>query len=93
MSTPTVFLMPTMKNLSTDLRLLDQVAPAAVSGDMATFTGFWNEVLADFQYGTTVDEVKAYVQAHPPTQAATVGPAGQDLSSYLSAARNINIGS
>lgn len=93
MSTPTVFLLPTMKNLSTDLRLLDQVEPAAVSNDMATLTGFWNAVLADFQYGTTVGDVRAYVQAHPPVQATAVGPAVQDLSNYVRTTCNVAIGS
>jgi hypothetical protein len=44
-----------------------------MSGDMATLTGWWNQVLADFPYGTTIGDVKAYIEAHPPAQAAAVG--------------------
>jgi len=93
MSTPASEAKPAMQAIGEVLDSLQQVAPAAVSADMATLTSYWNQVVADFQYGTTVGQVMAYIQAHPPAPAATINAAVQNLSSYLSTTCHINIGS
>jgi len=93
MSTPASVLLPTMQAINGIFGRLDQVAPAAVSADMGTLTSFWNQVVADFRHGTTVGQVKAYIQAHPPAQAATIGPAVHHLSHYLATTCHINLSS
>lgn len=93
MSTPASEVQPVMQAIGGVLDRLDQVAPAAVSADMATLTSYWNQVVADFQYGTTVGQVMAYIQAHPPAPAATINAAVQQLSDYLSTTCHINMSS
>ena len=91
MSTSTSVILPTMQAINGVFGRLDQVAPAAVSADMGTLASFWNEVVADFQHGNTIDQVKAYLHAHPPAQTATVGPAVHHLLHYLSTTCHINV--
>jgi hypothetical protein len=93
MSTPASVLLPTMQTINGIFGRLDQVAPAAVSADMSTLASFWNQVVADFQHGTTVGQVKAYIHAHPPAQAATIGPAVHHLRHYLTTACHISLSS
>lgn len=93
MSTPASALLPTMQAINGIFGRLDQVAPAAVSADMSTLSSFWNQVVADFQHGTTIGQVKAYIHAHPPAQAATIGPAVRRLSHYLATTCHINLSS
>jgi hypothetical protein len=92
-STSASVLLPTMQAIGGVFGRLDQVAPATVSAAMATLTSYWNQVVADFQYGNTIGQVEAYIKAHPPAQAATIGPAVQQLTSYLTTTCHINIGS
>ena len=93
MSTQASALLPTMQTINGVFGRLVQVAPAAVSADMGTLASFWNQIVADFQHGTTVGQVKAYIHAHPPPQAATMGPAVQHLRDYLTAACHIKLSS
>jgi hypothetical protein len=70
----------------------DQEAPAAQSADMAAVASYYAAIYADFRaeigsnQDVTVGQVLADIQAHPPAQAATVGPAVNDLSGYLASA-------
>jgi hypothetical protein len=93
MSTPASEVQPTMQAIGEVFNSLDQVAPASISGSMATLTSYWNQVVADFQYGTTVGQVEAYIQAHPPAPAATINAAVQNVSDFLIGTCHINIGS
>lgn len=93
LSTPASTLLPTMQAINSIFGRLEQVAPAAVSADMAALTSFWNQVVADFRYGNTLGQVKAYIHAHPPAQAAAAGAAVQHLRDYLSTTCHINMSS
>jgi hypothetical protein len=99
MSTPAVFYKTGAVGISADLRTAAQWALPAVSADMNTVMSYWNAVYADFQYevsinqNVTVAQVKAYIQAQPPAQAAEVGSAVQDLSGYLAANCSVNLSS
>jgi len=93
MSTSASVLLPTMQAINGVFGRLDQVAPAAVSADMGTLASFWNEVVAAFQHGSTVGQVKAYLHAHPPAQTATIGPAVHHRLHYLSTTCHINVSS
>ena len=93
MSSPKSVLLPTVQALNNVFARANQVAPAAVSADMATFASWWNQVTADFKYGTTVGQVHAYLKAHPPTGTATVTAAVHGISNYLSTTCHINMGS
>jgi hypothetical protein len=93
MSTPASAVLPIFQAINGVFGRLDQVAPAAISTDMGTLASFWNQVVADFQYGSTIGQVKAYIHAHPPAQAATIGPAVQHLRDYLATTCHINLSS
>ena len=99
MSTPALLFRIAAAGIGGDLRTADKAAPAAVSADMNTLMNYWNAIYADFQYQTSVNEnvtvaqVKADIQAHPPAQSATVGPAVQDLSGFLAANCSVNLSS
>jgi hypothetical protein len=92
-STSASVLLPTMQAINTVFGRLTQVAPASVSADMATLATYWSQIVADFQYGSTIGQVEAYVKAHPPAQAATIGPAVQGVTDYLSTTCGINVNS
>jgi hypothetical protein len=99
MSTPAVLFETASVGISADLRTASEWAPAAVSGDLNSVMNYWNAIYADFRYETsmnrniTVAQVKAYIQAHPPAQAAEVGAAVQDLSGFLAANCRVNLSS
>jgi hypothetical protein len=93
MSTSGSVLLPTMQAINRVFGRLDQVAPPAVSADMATLAGFWNQVVADFKYGHTVGQIRAYLKAHPPAQAATVTPAVDQITGYLTTTCHLNMSS
>jgi hypothetical protein len=99
MSTPAVLFETASAGISADLRTASEWAPAAVSGDLATVMNYWNAIYAEFRYQTsmnqdiTVAQVKAHIRAHPPAQAAEVGPAVQDLSGFLAANCHVNLSS
>jgi hypothetical protein len=93
MSSPKSVLLPTMQALNNVFVRANQVAPAAVSADMANLASWWNQVVADFKYGNTVGQVHAYLKAHPPAGTATVTAAVHDLSNYLSTTCHINMSS
>jgi hypothetical protein len=93
MSSPASVLLPTMQTLNGVFARASQVAPAAVSADMATFASWWNQVVADFKYGTTVGQVQAYIKAHPPVPTATIDAAVHGVTSYLSTTCHINTSS
>jgi hypothetical protein len=99
MSTPAVLFRIATVGISAGLRNASEWAPAAVSTDMNTLMNYWNTSYADFRYETsinqnvTVAQVKAYIQAHPPAQAAEVGPALQAVSGFLAANCHVNLGS
>jgi hypothetical protein len=93
MSTSASVLLPTMQAINRVFGRLDQVAPPAVSADMATLAGFWNQVVADFKYGHTVGQIRAYLKAHPPAQATTVTPAVDHITDYLTTTCHINMSS
>jgi len=86
-------LLPTMQAIGSAFGQLDKVAPAAVSADMAALIIYWNQVVADFQYGRTVTQVKAYIKAHPPTNAGTINGNMQQLTTYLTTTCHINLSS
>jgi hypothetical protein len=86
MSSPSSVLQPTMQTLNGVFARASQVAPAAISANMATFASWWNQITADFTKdgnGTTVSQVEAYIKAHPPVPQATIDAALQGLSGYL----------
>lgn len=93
MSTSASVLLPTMQAIDRVFGRLDQVAPPAVSADMSALTSFWSQVVADFKYGTTVGQVKAYLKAHPPSNAGTINASMQQLSGYLTNTCHINVSS
>jgi hypothetical protein len=93
MSSPASALLPTMQTLNGVFARANQVAPAAVSADMATFASWWSQVVADFKYGTTVGQVEAYIKAHPPAPAGTIDPAVHGLTGYLATTCHINTSS
>jgi hypothetical protein len=99
MSTPAVLFTIATVGISAGLRNASEWAPATVSPDMNTVTNYWNASYADFRYETsinqnvTVAQVKAYIQAHPPAQAAEVGPALQAVSGFLAANCHVNLSS
>jgi hypothetical protein len=86
-------LLPLMKAIDGVFGRLDKVAPAAVSADMADLTSFWSQVVADFHYGNTISQVRAYIKAHPPTNTATMKASMQQLTSYLTTTCHINMSS
>lgn len=92
-STPASELLPTLQAIGGVFGRLVQVAPAAVSSDMAAVASYWNQVVADFQNGGTVGQAEAYIKAHPPAPAATINPAAQGLDNYLSTTCHINLSS
>jgi len=93
LSTSTSVLLPTMQAINRVFGRLDQVAPPAVRADMAALTSFWSQVVADFKYGTTIGQVKAYLKAHPPSNAATINASVQQLRDYLTNTCHINLSS
>jgi hypothetical protein len=92
-TTPASELLPTMQAINGVFNRLDQVAPPAVSADMAALTSYWSQVVTDFQYGNTVAQVEAYIKAHPPTNAATINASMQQLSDYLTTTCGISVSS
>jgi hypothetical protein len=93
MSSPSSVLQPTMQTLNGVFARASQVAPAAVSANMATFASWWNQITADFSKdgnGTTVGQVEAYIKANPPVPQATIDAAIQGLTGYLSTTCHIN---
>jgi hypothetical protein len=94
MSSPKSVLLPTMQALNNVFARANQVAPAAMSSDMATFASWWSQVVADFKYGNTLAQVHAYLIAHPPAgSGATVTAALHGISNYLSTTCHINMSS
>jgi hypothetical protein len=99
MSTPAVLFEIATVGISAGLRNATEWAPVAVSPDMSTVMNYWNTSYADFRYETsinqnvTVAQVKAYIHAHPPAQAAEVGPAMQAVSGFLAANCHVNLSS
>ncbi len=93
MSTPASDLLPVMRAINEIFERLDQVAPTAVSPDMTTLSSFWNQIVTDFNYGTTLAEVKAYIKAHPPSDSSTVDTAVHNLDNYLATTCHIDISS
>ena len=93
MSTSASVLLPVMRAINDIFERLDQVAPAAVSSDMDTLSGFWNQIVTDFSYGSTLGEVKAYIKAHPPAQSSTVVTAVHGLDNYLATTCHIDVSS
>jgi hypothetical protein len=99
MSTPAVLFTTASVGIGAGLQNASDSAPAAVSPDMDTVMNYWNASYADFRYessinqNVTVAQVKAYIQAHPPAQAAEVGPAVQAVSGFLAANCHVNLGS
>jgi hypothetical protein len=99
MSTPAVLFKIATVGISAGLRNASEWAPAAVSPDMNTVMNYWNASYADFRYETsinqnvTVAQVKAYIRAHPPAQAAEVGSAVQAVSGFLAANCHVNLSS
>jgi hypothetical protein len=93
MSTSASVLLPLMRAINDIFGRLDQVAPAAVSSDMATLSSFWNQIVTDFNYGATLGDVKAYIKAHPPAQSSTVTAAVQGLDNYLATTCHIDVSS
>jgi hypothetical protein len=93
MSSPASVLLPTMQAINRIFGRLVQVAPARVSGDMTTLAGWWDQVVGDFQYGSTLGQVKAYLDAHPPALTDEVDAATQRIDSYLSTTCHINVSS
>lgn len=90
----TSLVLPTMQAIGNVFDRLDQVAPPAVSADMAALTSYWDQVVADLQqHGTTVAQVEAYLKAHPPTNAATIQASTQQLSDYLTTTCHITMSS
>jgi hypothetical protein len=92
MSSPASVLQPTMQTLNGVFARASQVAPAAVSANMATFASWWSQITADFKSedGSTVSQVEAYIKAHPPVPQATIDAALQGLSGYLTNTCHIN---
>jgi hypothetical protein len=86
-------LLPTMQAINGVFGRLDKVAPGAVSADMANLSSFWNQVVADFNDGSTLAQVRAYIKAHPPSNASTVTGSVQQLKAYLSTTCHINMSS
>jgi hypothetical protein len=99
MSTPAVLFEIASVGISAGLRNATGWAPAAVSPGMNTVMNYWNASYADFRYETTINknvtvaQVKAYIQAHPPAQAAEVGPAMQAVAGFLAANCHVNLSS
>jgi hypothetical protein len=99
MSTPAVLFEIATVGISAGLHNASEWAPAAVSPDMNTVMNYWNASYADFRYessinqNVTVAQVKAYIQAHPPAQAAEVWPAVQAVSGFLAANCHVNLSS
>jgi hypothetical protein len=92
MSSPASVLLPTMQTLNGVFARASQVAPAAISANMATFASWWTQITADFkaQDGSTVSQVEAYAKAHPPVPQATIDAALQGLSGYLTTTCHIS---
>jgi hypothetical protein len=90
---PTSLILPTMQDINNVFQQLDQVAPPAVMADMDALTSYWSQIVADFQYGSTVAQVEAYIHAHPPTNAGTINASTQQLADYLSTTCHINMNS
>ena len=99
MSTPAVLFDIATVGISAGLRNASEWAPAAVSPDMKTVLNYWIASYADFRHeasinqNVTVAQVKAYIHAHPPAQAAEVGPAVQAVSGFLAANCRVNLSS
>ena len=93
MSTSASVLLPVMRAINDIFERLEQVAPAAVSSDMDTLSGFWSQIVTDFNYGTTLGQVKAYIKAHPPAQSSTVTAAVHGLDNYLATTCHIDVSS
>jgi hypothetical protein len=93
MSTSASVLLPVMRAINEIFERLDEVAPASVSSDMATLSGFWNQIVSDFNYGTTLGEVKAYIKAHPPAQSSSIDGAVHGLDNYLANSCHIDMSS
>ncbi len=99
MSNPAIYFRIAAVGIGADLRTAGEWAPTAVGADMNTLTSYWNAIYADVKYEISVDpditmtEVKAYIQAHPPAEAAEVGSAVQDLAGFLAADCNVSLGS
>ena len=99
MSAPAVLFKIATVGISAGLRNASEWAPAAVSLDMNTVMNYWNASYANFRYETTINQnvtvaqVKAYIHAHPPAQAAEVGPALEAVSGFLAANCHVNLSS
>jgi hypothetical protein len=93
MSTSASAVLPVMRAINEIFERLDQVAPPAVSSDMDTLSAFWNQIVTDFSYGTTLGQVKAYISAHPPSQSSTINSAVHGLDNYLATACHIDVSS
>jgi hypothetical protein len=93
MSSPKSVLLPTVQALDSVFARASQVAPATVSADMANLASWWNQVTADFQYGSTLGQVHDYLLAHRPAGSATVTASVHGISSYLSTTCHINMSS
>ncbi len=93
MSTSASVLLPVMRAINEIFERLEQVAPAAVSSDMTTLSGFWNQIVTDFSDGATLGQVKAYIKAHPPAQSSSVTAAVHGLDNYLSTTCHIDVSS
>jgi hypothetical protein len=98
MSTTADLLQPEMSGLSSAMQTAaDQEVSAAQSADMATVASYYAAIYADFRaeinknQEVTVGQVLAAIQAHPPAQAAAVGPAVNDLSGYLASACGVHL--
>jgi hypothetical protein len=93
MSTASSELLPVMRAINGIFERLDQVAPPAMSADMATLSSFWNQIVTDFNYGSTLGEVKAYIKAHPPAESSTVTPAVHGIDNYLATTCHLDMSS
>jgi hypothetical protein len=98
MSTQADLLQPEMSGLSSAMQTAaDQEVSAAQSADMATVASYNAAIYGDFRaeisknQDATVGQVLAAIQAHPPAQAAAVGPAVNDLSGYLATACGVHL--
>jgi hypothetical protein len=93
LSTSAAVILPTMQAINNVFGRLNQVAPPAVSAAMAALKSYWSQVVADFRYGTTVGQVKAYIKAHPPANTSAVKASLPQLLTYLTTTCHINVSS
>jgi len=92
-TTPASAVLPILQGINGIFNRLNQVAPADVSADMSALTTYWSQVVADYQHGTTVAQVEAYIKANPPAGSDIMNAKIQHLEDYLATTCHINLSS